>query len=106
MELETRDAQAEAPPEVLPEAPHTEEATPTPAATPAEPEEAPSALDLLIGKIETRLTNLEAASHSGHSLDQSAIDQIATLVLARINVDQIASLVLARIDERISKHLG
>jgi hypothetical protein len=55
----------------------------------AQPVEAPSSFDLLIGKIEARLTNLENVAHQGHNftLDESAVDLIASRVWDKINAN-------------------
>lgn len=111
MEEETV-APVEEAPAVAPEAeaalpadePQAVEAAPA-AETPAQPEAEPaelaeaqpvrpvSPLESWFDRIEARLRALENVAHGGqHVLDQSAIEQIAALVLSRIN-------------ESISKHL-
>lgn len=92
MDDETVDAQAPVEEQQL------EEAAPPEAQPEAQPEDAPASaqptpLDQLIERINARFTALEAIAHSGHNLDDSAIDQIAALVWERFNA-------------RIQQHLG
>ena len=76
-------AEAVAEPEAF--APAETAESPEPPAADPPPAEDPSALDQYFTRTNIRLAALEAAAHSNHRLDESSIEYIVMLVLARID---------------------
>lgn len=64
------------------------EALQTPAIVEEAPTEAPkSPLRAWAERLESRLVAVERAAHSGHHLDEAAIEQIVSRVLERLHAD-------------------